>query len=86
MKVSYDCRSVDAVDAAAFLFGRGKREPELLLQRAREDAAHGVALATSSIVAPSGRRSIAITPSCFDGRFASDWGSGSGKASIAGHN
>jgi hypothetical protein len=30
-------------------------------------------------VAPSGRRSIAITSSCFDGRFAS----GSGNASIA---
>ena len=27
MKVSYDCRSIDTVDAAAFLFGRGNREP-----------------------------------------------------------
>ena len=30
--------------------------------------------------------SIAITASCFDGRFASDKGSGSGKASIADHS
>jgi len=45
---------------------------------------HPVALATSSTVAPSGRRSIAITASCFDGRFGSDCGSG--KASIAGHS
>jgi hypothetical protein len=45
-----------------------------------------VARATSSTVAPSGRRSIAITASCFDGRFASDDGSGSGKASIADHS
>jgi hypothetical protein len=45
-----------------------------------------VARATSSTVAPSGRRSIAITASCFDGRFASDGGSGSGKASIADHS
>ena len=35
---------------------------------------------------PSGRRSIAITASCFDGRFASDCGSGPGKASIADHS
>jgi hypothetical protein len=39
-----------------------------------------VALATSSTVAPSGRRSIAITSSCFDGRFASGSDSGSGLA------
>src|SRR6516165_3840779 len=38
------CRSVDAVDAAALLFGRGKREPELLLQGAGEDAANRMAL------------------------------------------
>src|SRR5215813_13885735 len=44
---------------------------------------HPVAFATSSIVAPSGRRSIAMTSSCFEGRFASDCGSGSGNASIA---
>ena len=39
-----------------------------------------MALATSSTVAPSGRRSIAMISSCFDGRLASDCGSGSGKA------
>ena len=33
----------------------------------------------------SGRRSIAITASCFEGRFAWTCGSGSGKASIADH-
>jgi hypothetical protein len=43
-----------------------------------------VALATSSTVAPAGRRNIAITASCFDGRFASDWGSGN--VSIADHS
>jgi hypothetical protein len=43
-----------------------------------------VARATSSTVAPSPRRSIAITASCFDGRFASD--GGSGKVSIADHS
>src|SRR5215831_9794637 len=37
-------RSVDAVDAAALLFGGSNRQPELLLQGARKDAAHGVAL------------------------------------------
>src|SRR5205814_7871760 len=47
---------------------------------------HPIALATSSTVAPSGRRSIAMTLPCFDGRFASDCGSGSGKASIAVHS
>ena len=36
-----------------------------------------VARTTSSTVAPSGRRSISITFSCFDGRFPSAWGSGS---------
>jgi hypothetical protein len=45
-----------------------------------------VALATSSTVAPSGRCSIAMTASCFDGRFASDWASGSGNASMAKHS
>ena len=39
-----------------------------------------------SPVAASARRSIAITPSCFDGRLVLDCGSGSGKASIAGHS
>src|SRR6266404_1897212 len=34
----------DAVDPAALLFGRGKSEPELFLQRSREDAANGMAL------------------------------------------
>ena len=38
-----------ALDAPALLFGRGNRQPELLLQRTREDAAHGVALPTSGI-------------------------------------
>src|SRR6516162_10059334 len=42
-----------------------------------------VVLTTSSTVAPSGRRSIAITASCFDRRFASDCGSGAGNNSIA---
>jgi hypothetical protein len=51
-----------------------------------EDIAHvwrcqPVARTTSSTVAPSGRRSISITFSCFDGRFASANGSGSGDAS-----
>ena len=45
-----------------------------------------VALATSSIVTPSGRGSMAMTTSCFDGRFASVSGSGSGNASIAAHS
>src|SRR6202023_2708101 len=45
-----------------------------------------VTLATSSTVAPSGRRSIAITTSCLEGRFGSGCGSGSGKASIADHS
>src|SRR5436190_4718773 len=45
-----------------------------------------IALATSSTVAPSGPRSIPMTSPCFDGRFASDCGSGSGKASIAVHS
>jgi hypothetical protein len=45
-----------------------------------------VALATSSTVAPSGRRSIAITASCFDGRLVSGCGSGSGNISIANHS
>src|ERR1700730_14564363 len=45
-----------------------------------------VTLATSSTVAPSGRRSIAITTSCFEGGFGSGCGSGSGKASIADHS
>src|SRR6202022_1558003 len=45
-----------------------------------------VTLATSSTVAPSGRRSIAITTSCFEGGFGSGFGSGSGKASIANHS
>src|SRR5437762_5374207 len=45
-----------------------------------------IALATSSTVAPSGRRSIAMTSPCFDGRFASDCGSGSGNISIADHS
>src|SRR5215470_13059684 len=57
LPVSYACRAIDAVDAAALLLGRSNREPELLLQGAREDAAHGVALPsrdtpTSSTVAP----------------------------------
>src|SRR5215472_1092015 len=47
---------------------------------------HPVALATSSTVAPSGRRSIAMTSSRFEGRFASGSGSGSGNASIADHS
>src|SRR5215472_756431 len=38
-----------ALDAPALLFGRGNRQPELLLQRTREDAAHGVALPTCGI-------------------------------------
>jgi hypothetical protein len=92
--VSCACRFGDAVDAAAFLFGRGEGEPELLLQGAGEDAAHGVALPTRSArhfidrcpLGASQRRSIAITPSCFDDRLALDCGSGSGKASIAGHS
>src|SRR6516165_3081642 len=42
--LSYACRFSDAVDAAAFLFGGSNRQPELLLQGARKDAAHGVAL------------------------------------------
>ena len=33
-----------AADPAAFLFGGGKRESELLLQGAREDAANRMAL------------------------------------------
>jgi len=45
-----------------------------------------ITLATSSTVAPAGRCSIAITASCFDGRFVSDGWSGSGKASIADHS
>src|SRR3984893_10143709 len=45
-----------------------------------------VTLATSSTVAPSGRRSIAITTSCLEGGFGSGCGSGSGKASIADHS
>src|ERR1700720_3835748 len=44
-----------------------------------------VTLATSSTVAPSGSRSIAITTSCLEGGFGSGCGSGSGKASIADH-
>jgi len=40
-----------------------------------------VALATSSTVAPSARRSIEITSSCFDGRLASGCDSGSGVGS-----
>jgi hypothetical protein len=35
---------------------------------------------------PSGRRSIVITACCFDGRFVSDAGSGSGNISIADHS
>src|SRR6516162_9109763 len=42
--LSYACRFSDAVDAAAFPFGGSNRQPELLLQGARKDAAHGVAL------------------------------------------
>jgi hypothetical protein len=38
------------------------------------------------LVAPSGRRSMAMTSSCFDGRFASGCGSGSGSASMADHS
>src|SRR5262249_56539812 len=49
MKTSYACRAVDAVDAAALLLGRSNRQPELLLQRSREDAAHGVALPSRGI-------------------------------------
>src|SRR5438105_14233918 len=45
-----------------------------------------IALAISSTVAPSGRRSIAITAPCLDDCFTSDCGSGSGKASIAVHS
>src|SRR6516164_4348472 len=44
LPVSYACRPFDAVDAPAFLFGGGKREPELLLQGAREHAANRMAL------------------------------------------
>src|SRR5215469_7977794 len=39
----------DAIDATPFLLGRGNREPEFLLQRARENAAHGVALPTGGV-------------------------------------
>src|ERR1700719_2929016 len=45
-----------------------------------------VTLATSSTVTPSGRRSIAMTSSCFDGRLALDGSSGSGNISIADHS
>src|SRR5262249_2893035 len=81
----------DAVDPAALLCGRSKGKPELLLQGTENTPrtvwrCQPVALATSSTVAPSGRRSIAITASCYDGRFVSDCGSGSGKASIADHS
>src|SRR4029077_6984171 len=34
----------DAVDPAALLLGRGKSEPELFLQRSREDTANGMTL------------------------------------------
>src|ERR1700745_4512630 len=44
MKVSCACRSLDAVDAAELLVGRSNGQPKLLLQRAREDAAHRMAL------------------------------------------
>jgi hypothetical protein len=47
---------------------------------------HPIALATSLTVVPSGRRSIAMTASCFDSRFASGSGSGPGSASIADHS
>src|SRR6516164_4123786 len=88
LAVSYACRLGDAVDAAAFLFGRSEGEPELLLQGSEKTPrtvwrCQPVAPTTSSTVAPSGRRSIAITAFCFDGRFPSEDGSGSGKASIA---
>src|ERR1700730_17360391 len=54
-----------------------------LLQCNRDSAGELVSLATSSTVAPSGRRSIEITTSCLEGSFGSDCGSGSGKTSIA---
>src|ERR1700674_5350236 len=42
--VSCPRRLGDAIDPAAILFGRGKGEPELLLQGSREDAARRVRL------------------------------------------
>src|SRR5205823_4801095 len=42
LAVSYARRLGDAVDAAAFLFGRSDGEAELLLQGPREDTAHSV--------------------------------------------
>ncbi len=45
---------------------------------------HPVAAITSATVAPSGRRSRAMTSACFEGRLAT--GLGSGKASNAAHN
>ena len=91
LRASCARRLNDTVDPAALLFSRGNTEPELLLQGDREDAPHRVTLP------PSGARhfidrcalrstQIAITASCFDGRFGSDGGSGSGKASIAYHS
>src|SRR6202040_3425372 len=44
LEISYARRLGDAVDPAALLFGRGKSEPELFLQGAREDAANGMTL------------------------------------------
>ena len=71
------------------LFGRGGKGvspsfsssgfPRRRRERYRADPP-AVTLATSSTVAPSGRRSIAITTSCFEGGFGSGCGSGSGKA------
>jgi hypothetical protein len=84
------CRCRDAVDPAALFLGRSEGQPELFLFRVPEKMprtvcrCQPVALATSSTVTPSGRRSIAMTSSCFDGRLSSDWGSGN--ASIADHN
>src|SRR5207302_9836861 len=44
LEVSYARQLGDAVNPATLLLGRGKDEPELLLQGSREDAANGVTL------------------------------------------
>jgi hypothetical protein len=91
LTISYACRFGDAVDAAAFLFAEATVSPSSFFRVPEKTPrtvwrCQPVALATSSTVAPSARRSIAMTSSCFDGRVASDRGSGSGRASIADHS
>src|SRR5436309_12602277 len=59
-------RHGNAVHPTALLLYRSNSEPELLLQGSGEEAPDcvplpAIALATSSTVAPSGRRSIAMT-------------------------